>query len=96
MTVHHDYNRCEFTLTEGDHIARLQYERKGTILEFTHTLVPEELGGKGIGKRLILEAIVYLRQEGLKMKPVCPFVVAYAKKNEATLKDVLALDEMTT
>jgi uncharacterized protein len=43
--------------------------------------VPPELGGKGVGSRLIKGALDQVRAEGLKVIPQCPFVKAFIGKN---------------
>ncbi|HEX7775877.1 MAG TPA: GNAT family N-acetyltransferase, partial [Parvibaculum sp.] len=45
------------------------------------TVVPEELGGKGVGSRLAKGALDAVRAEGLKVVPQCPFIAAYIKKH---------------
>jgi predicted GNAT family acetyltransferase len=43
--------------------------------------VPPELGGKGIGSKLIKGALDQARAEGLKVVAQCPFVKAYIEKH---------------
>jgi uncharacterized protein len=50
----------------------------GTIT-FTHTRVPENLRGRGIGTRLIEAALALARARGLQVLPVCPFFRAYLR-----------------
>lgn len=44
--------------------------------EIDHTIVDENYSGKGIGKRLVVEAVAYAKENNLKIKPLCPFVSA--------------------
>jgi predicted GNAT family acetyltransferase len=44
-------------------------------------VVPPELGGKGIGSRLIRSALDQVRSDGLKVIPECPFVKAFIEKH---------------
>lgn len=54
-----------------------------------HTGVPEALGGKGVGKALVLELIADARANAIKIVPLCPFVKAqYARHPEWS--DVMA------
>lgn len=92
METVHDIENNRFIITINDSVAELIYEQKGRVLHFTHTLVPTPLEGQGIGRALILGALDYMRQEGFTMVPVCPFVIAYAKKNYKTLMDLLPQD----
>ncbi|WPR76496.1 GNAT family N-acetyltransferase [Algoriphagus sp. NG3] len=54
-----------------------------------HTEVDESLKGQGIGGKLLEELVAYVRREGVKVIPLCPFANAMFKKKE-DLRDVLA------
>jgi predicted GNAT family acetyltransferase len=49
---------------------------------FTHTEVPEEHGGKGLGTALIRAGLAAARTRGLKVIPICPFFAAYMQKHD--------------
>lgn len=53
----------------------------GTVIIFTHTEVPAELEGQGIGGKLARAALDYARANQLKVKPLCPFVAAYIHRH---------------
>ena len=38
-----------------------------------HTEVDENFGGKGFGKKMVVEAVEYARKNDLKIMPLCPF-----------------------
>jgi predicted GNAT family acetyltransferase len=44
---------------------------------FTHTEVPEALGGRGLAKTLVRAGLKAARERGLKVLPVCPFFARY-------------------
>ena len=53
-----------------------------------HTEVDESLKGQGIGIRLLEALVDYVRAEGIKVIPLCPFAKAnFAKRSD--LQDVL-------
>jgi predicted GNAT family acetyltransferase len=70
-----------FELEVDGHIAASYYEIAGPVITFVHTEVPPELGGKGIGSKLIGGALDQVRSEGLKVIARCPFVKAYIEKH---------------
>jgi len=73
-----DRHRFEVDLGNGA-IAVAEYTlRKGKIL-FTHTKVPPEHQGKGIGTILVRFALAAARARGLKVVPICPFFAIYIK-----------------
>lgn len=47
-----------------------------------HTIVPEELGGKGIGSALIEAVLKEVDKKEYTLVPVCWFVAKYLGKNE--------------
>ncbi|HWH17202.1 MAG TPA: GNAT family N-acetyltransferase, partial [Allosphingosinicella sp.] len=55
------------------------YRREGGRILFTHTEVPGELEGRGIGSRLVAGALDDVRRRGLKAVPLCSFVAHYVE-----------------
>jgi predicted GNAT family acetyltransferase len=70
-----------YELAVEGHIAATYYEIADGVITFVHTEVPPELGGKGIGSRLIKGALDQVRTDGLKVIANCPFVKAYIDKH---------------
>jgi predicted GNAT family acetyltransferase len=70
-----------YELAVEGHIAATYYELSGGVITFVHTEVPPELGGKGIGSKLIRGALDQVRADGLKVIAQCPFVKAYIEKH---------------
>jgi predicted GNAT family acetyltransferase len=70
-----------FELEVDGHVAAAYYERAGDIITFEHTEVPAELGGKGIGSRLVKGALDQVRADGLKVVAQCPFVKGWIGKH---------------
>ncbi len=57
------------------------YELDGGVITFVHTEVPVELGGKGIGSKLIQGALDQVRADGLTVVAQCPFVKGWIGKH---------------
>src|SRR5437588_11779200 len=53
--------------------AELIYRRRGDRLILVHTEVPEHLGGRGIGGRLVQAATERAATQGLTLVPSCPY-----------------------
>ncbi len=70
-----------YELEVDGHIAATYYKTANGVITFIHTEVPPELGGKGIGSRLIKGALEQVRSDGLKVIAECPFVKAYIEKH---------------
>ena len=79
--VTHDETRHRFELQEGGATGFLTYiERDGSIV-FTHTIVPPELEGRGIGGRIVAEGLGWARERGLQVVPQCSFVQGYIERH---------------
>jgi uncharacterized protein len=82
-------SKHRYELAVDGHVAATYYAIDGGVITFLHTEVPPELGGKGIGSKLIRGALDQVRADGLKVVPQCPFVKAFIDKN-AAYQDLLA------
>ena len=80
-TVSDNPAQHRYELAVGGHVAASYYEIADGVITFVHTEVPPELGGKGIGSKLIKGALDQVRAEGLKVIAQCPFVKAYIEKH---------------
>ncbi len=58
-----------------------------TKIEIDHTRIDEAFGGKGYGKQLVMKAVEFAREQGIKILPVCPFAKAAFEKDES-IRDV--------
>ena len=87
--VHDDAAEHRYEMTVDGRMAIAAYVDEGGARVFTHTLVPPEIGGHGVGTRLIKGALADVRARGLKMVPQCPFVAAYMERHPET-RDLLA------
>jgi uncharacterized protein len=80
-TVQNNTTKHRYELDVEGHIAASYYQLSGDVITFTHTEVPKELEGKGIGSRLVKGALDQVRADGLKVVPQCPFVKGYIDKH---------------
>ncbi|PZQ63020.1 MAG: N-acetyltransferase [Sphingomonas taxi] len=80
-TVRDNRSEQEFELALGGHRAVAAYQLEGDTIVFTHTVVPPEIEGRGVGTKLIRGALDLVRDRGLKVVPQCPFVRAYIEKH---------------
>ena len=80
-TVRDNPERHRFEIKLGDAIAIAEYKLPEGIIMFTHTEVPPDHGGQGIGTALIRAGLKAARERGLKVIPICPFFAAYIQKH---------------
>ena len=71
-----------FELEVEGHLATEHYKLDGNVITFEHTDVPNELGGKGVGSKLVQGALDQVRAAGLKLIPQCAFVKAWIEKHQ--------------
>lgn len=71
--VRDDRDGGRFVLEEHGSTAELVYWREPGRLILIHTEVPDALGGRGIGGRLVLAALAKAKAEKLTIVPWCPF-----------------------
>jgi predicted GNAT family acetyltransferase len=73
-------NRYEFHV--GDYIPKIEYIKSNNgEIYLTHTEVPVDLEGRGIGSRLAEEVLKDIERQALRLVPLCPFVAGYIKKH---------------
>ena len=82
LTIKDNLEKKRFeTMVEG-HIAIVEYIRtKDNIIYLTHTEVPKQLEGKGVGASLVKNVLEIIDAEGWLVAPLCPFVAAYLKRH---------------
>jgi uncharacterized protein len=74
----------------GDELAGfVTYRTRPGVVVLVHTEVYPAYEGHGVGGRLASVALEDLRARGLKVKPLCPFIVRYLERHPE-LADVVA------
>ncbi len=79
--VQHNPQAHRFQIEVEGHTAVLDYRMDGDIIIFTHTGVPEAIGGRGIGSKLARAGLKYARQQGYRVRPLCWFVAGYIQRH---------------
>jgi len=71
----------QFELTVDDLTAFASYERDDGVILFTHTEVPPQFQGKGVGAALARGALDAARADGAEVIPLCPFIASYIRRH---------------
>ncbi|HEX9984651.1 MAG TPA: GNAT family N-acetyltransferase [Thermoanaerobaculia bacterium] len=79
--IRHNEAESRFETTIDGHTAVAEYLLGDGRITFTHTHVPSELGGKGIGGQLAKTALEHARSQKLKVVPACQFIASYIERN---------------
>lgn len=76
-----DAKRFQFELDHGE-MARIEYIKTGDKrIYLTHTEVPQDYGGQGIGSEIIRQVLEHIKADGWTLIPLCPFVAKYLQRH---------------
>jgi len=83
ITRHDEGPRGEYRaeVPGSDAIGRLTYQRRGNTLIADHTLVPPEIGGRGVAARLVEALVADAREAGDKIVPQCSYVAVWFRRH---------------
>ena len=62
-------------------IGRLTWTEHHKVRAAEHTLVPPEIGGRGVAAKLVEALVADARQHGFKIDPQCSYVAAAFKRH---------------
>ena len=82
LDVLHDKDAQRFEIHIGEYKPVLNYSLRGETITFTHTGVPREMEGNGIGSLIVRAGLDYAREQGYKVLPLCPFVGVYIQRHD--------------
>ena len=83
MTEHFRDNEAgsRFELDVDGTIAFVTYRKSPGTITLEHTVVPPELGGRGVGSKLARATLDAVRAQGRKLTVECEFIQGYMKKH---------------
>ena len=81
VDVVHRPESSRFEAEVGGETAFLTYERAGDAVVMTHTVVPPELGGRGIAGDLATAAVGWAREQGLEVDAQCSYVQGWLQRH---------------
>ena len=79
--VRDNVERSRYELEVSGEISVADYRRQGDTLLITHTHTPPALRGQGIAGRLVAGMLTDVRARGLRITPLCSYVVEYFERN---------------
>ena len=74
-------SKKRFEIHDADQVAYLEYMPAGENIVISHTEVPVELEGKGIGSFLVKHTLETLKANHQKAIITCPFAIAYIQRH---------------
>jgi uncharacterized protein len=80
VTDNPDAGRYELRV-DGELVGWIDYRRAGDSVALTHAEVLPERRNQGYAETMTREALADLKRRGLQAQPLCPYVVAYARRH---------------
>lgn len=83
-------NTCPLFINEEEHqyefrigkaVAYVRYKKENNVLFLTHTVVPQQLSGKGIGSALVKQVLTRIKKENTTIVPQCSFIASYIERH---------------
>jgi predicted GNAT family acetyltransferase len=84
ITIEHDAQRGRFHATVQGHLCVCDYRLRDGTMVMTHTEVARELEGRGIAAALVKAALAHAAAHGLKVRPLCSYVLSYMRRHPDT------------
>jgi len=81
LPIIHDIENQQYIININGEIAKVEYSLNDSIMSLTHSEVPYNLRGKGLGKVLVEKAFEKLNNEGHNAVAVCSYIKAIAKRS---------------
>jgi hypothetical protein len=81
MTVRHNEAAHRYELDTPHGLAIAAYRDQGDSRVFTHTEVPPQDEGQGLGAKLVRAALDDAKAHGLKIVPACSFVEVFVRRH---------------
>ncbi|ERL55666.1 GNAT family N-acetyltransferase [Psychrobacter aquaticus] len=81
LDITHNQAAKRFEVSIDNQIGYISYQERDGKLIYDHTIVPRELGGRGVGSALVKHALDYAREQNKKVIPQCSFVSSYISKH---------------
>lgn len=87
MEITHDAARCLFQTEVNGTRAYVSYVINNGCLDIEHTIVPPEIGGRGIAAALVKAAYDYALSQNLSPRASCEYAAAWLKRNPSYSRD---------
>ena len=82
--VRNNPEQGRFELEVEGKLCLAEYELRPGCIDFTHTEVPPEVGGRGLGSVLVKAGLAHARSEQLHVIPSCSFFARYMQRHPET------------
>ncbi|MDD2244057.1 MAG: GNAT family N-acetyltransferase [Dysgonamonadaceae bacterium] len=77
-----------FIVKDDEQIAELDFDLEENIMDAYHTGVRKEFEGQGIAALLFDEMVKFARDNGYKVIPTCPYILAKFRRHPDSFQDI--------
>ena len=77
----HNADKSRYELEVEGGLVLADYRRQGDTLHIVHTETPPALQGRGLAGQLVKFMLADVRAEGLKIVPLCSYIIAYLERH---------------
>lgn len=74
-------DRHRYEARDGQLLGFADYQKTPQLIVFTHTIVEPAHEGRGVGSTLVRAALDHVRDQGLAVLPLCPFVKSWIRRH---------------
>jgi len=92
MEIIHNKKNHRFEVVVNGITAHTQYLIENGTLDIRHTIVPDEIGGRGIASKLVEATYAWAKTQNLAPRATCSYAYMWLKKhniNVPSTKDAL-------
>lgn len=76
-------------LIDGQLAGFIQYQLRDDVITMYHTEVDPAYGGQGVGGELAKVALDDVKQRGLGLAPLCPFIANFVRRHPDEYMDMV-------
>lgn len=80
-TLIHNIDESKYEYHIDGYIAYITYDDQNGNMHLTQTIVPEELAGKGLARKLLEDVLQEIKKENKKAVAQCSYIVKYQEKH---------------
>jgi len=87
VVVQHDPEACRFFLVVDGVTAFAKYLIKDGTIDIRHTIVPKEIGGRGLASKLVASVYEWGNGQGLSPRASCSYAAVWCKRHGIQLPE---------
>jgi len=79
--IKHNEAESRFETELEGKLSLVDYRKREGVYLVTHTEVPQELEGRGIAAAMTKALLDYIRENGGRVRPICPYTKVYIQRH---------------